>query len=141
MGKEVSVDRKEISKLSPEELVVIETTALSIPLETGTFEINGIKFFLGMTESVNQETGKPNGNPAEYHHPSDSWDIYLWDDMPKNVTRIMLYHELIEIGYRLLGYGAEAHGLALEHENNFLKHFGAEEAAAVKKIREQYPEV
>jgi len=140
--EDVEVMEKELPEISKDDLLAIERSILSMPLienELLELEISGVEINLIMTDQLDDQ-GRQNGLPVEYYRPEDRWDIYMWKNLPENVKKIALFHEIIEIKYRILGHeGEDAHFLAMIHEKKFGRFFHDDDLEYAVKLREKYP--
>lgn len=129
-------------EVSREALEGIKSQALSGSLESHEFTIENINYVLTPCPSKNGQ-GEVNGQPAEYHqHPdANTWEIYIWEDLPEKIQRVLLFHEIIEIYFREK-YGTEttpAHNAVSPYEKEFVRGYISEdEERTTQELRSKY---
>lgn len=134
--------REKIPEISAEILKNIESEAMNEPLEWRRFSIADINYAL-RTSSSKTSSGEINGQPAEYHqqHERNEWAIYIWEDLMEKVQRVLLFHEITEVYFRVK-FGMEkthAHKATLPYEEQFKKELiSGDEEKVLQELRSQY---
>ncbi len=101
----------------------ISNLVKTLKIEDKEFDLNGIPCNLLLCPSKN-ENNLQNGTAAEYHNPSRSYDIYLWEDIEEKIQRPLIFHELVEIVYREDGFGkTSAHNETMPWEKKFCEDY------------------
>lgn len=124
-------------EISPEILSDLTYRATNQPLEAGHFSVGNIKYGLSLAESKT-ETGEINGEPAEYFAHPNEWEIYIWEDLPEKIQRVLLFHEMTEIYLVVnLKKGVTfAHNATLSYEKDFKTGLlDEEEEKIIQKLR------
>ena len=111
------------------------------PIERSSFVIGDINYILIPSPSKTDQ-GEINGQPAEYHQSQNEWAIYIWEDLPENIQRVLLFHEIIEI-YLRNKFGMEtttAHNATLPYESCFKNEiiFKENERNILEDLRDKY---
>ena len=127
-------------RISPELLKEIQLAVLTMPLEDHEFLVENQKFILRVCPSKNDQGGM-NGQSGEYFARGDAWVIYVWDDLPEKIQRVIIFHEIVEV-YFLVTYSEEqsvAHEAALPYEEDFKKGLlSADEERQIQELRTQF---
>ncbi len=115
--------------------------------EVRYFAIENIPFSFRPVPSVNPRTQLPNEAPAEFHYNYAHgmgwmWTIYIWEDLPEKVQRVLLLHEIIEVLFikqHQLG-SPQAHQATLPYEAEFihLLDLTEDERKILEDLRKQY---
>ncbi len=126
-------------RITPEGLRAIKEAISTIEAgssfaSNATFELNGeIYEFINVPNS--NEDGTSNGQPAEFFPPERGlWRIFIWEDLPANLKRLLLLHELVEIQFKKAGLENTAHGAAREYEKEFRERLSPEERDLLKAL-------
>jgi len=136
---EITENKFEISENVLEEI----KKEVNEPFEWRYFSIEDIDFALILSPSKNED-GTINGTPAEVYGQPGEFAIYIWEDLPENIQRVLLFHEIVEI-YLYKTYHIEnirdAHLATLEYEDAFKRGVVSdEEDKQLKQFRIDYPE-
>ena len=137
-----SENREDKFEIPSKTLQDIKTQTKNHPLKWRRFSIEQINFAL-RTSPSRDDSGDQNGQPAEYIHQPNEVAIYIWEDLPEKIQRVLLFHEIIEV-YLRQTYGLDktpAHTITLTYEDQFRKEILSDkEEKALKELRDRYSE-
>lgn len=132
--------KEEIPKIPNEILESFKSISTNQLIEDCNFDVDNINYALRICPSKNVY-GNANGEPGEYVLQPNEWAVYIWEDLPENIQRVILFHEIIEIYFRDK-HGLDqtpAHNATLPYEEEFKNKFlSDEEKKQIQELRKNY---